>query len=78
MQFGFTVFLILLPIALSGWIVYNILIVIAQVGFLIIMIVAAVDEEKVNLRKWEDEYRRYQREVSMYNFIKGLWDLRKR
>ncbi len=72
MQLGSTVFLVLIPIALSGWIVYNILMVFAQVGFLIIMIVAAFDEEMVNLRKGGEEYRRYQREVPMYNFIKGL------
>lgn len=35
-------------------------------------------EEKINLKKWGDEYRKYLKEVPMFNFVKGLWNLRKR
>jgi len=30
-------------------------------------------EEKVNLRKWGDEYRQYMNEVPAFNFILGIW-----
>lgn len=35
-------------------------------------------EEKINVKKWGDEYKRYQKEVPRFNFFKGLWNLRKR
>jgi protein-S-isoprenylcysteine O-methyltransferase Ste14 len=35
-------------------------------------------EERFNMKKWGDEYRQYMKEVPRFNFIKGLWNLRKR
>lgn len=34
-------------------------------------------EEKINTKKWGDEYRQYMKEVPRFNFVKGLWNLRK-
>lgn len=30
-------------------------------------------EEKVNIRKWGDEYRQYMKKVPRFNFILGIW-----
>lgn len=35
-------------------------------------------EETMNIKKWRDEYIQYMKEVPIFNFIKGLWNLRKR
>jgi len=37
-----------------------------------------IEEKELNLKKWGDEYRQYMKEVPRWNFIKGLWNLRKR
>jgi len=35
-------------------------------------------EERFSIKKWGDTYTRYMKEVPRFNFIKGLWNLRKR
>lgn len=55
--FGSILLFVLHPIALSGIISYTILAVIAQIGLVIILVASNIQEEKVNLRKWGDEYR---------------------
>ena len=35
-------------------------------------------EKKLDISKWGDEYLQYMKEVSRFNFMKGLRDLRKR
>jgi len=56
----------------------TILSVIAYIPLIIGMYLQVLHEEKINLRKWGDEYLQYMKEVPRFNFIKGLWNLRKR
>jgi len=37
-----------------------------------------MEEEKLDIPKWGDEYRQYMKEVPRFNFIKGVWNMRKR
>lgn len=76
--FGGVLFFIPHPTALSGAVSYAVLVVSGQIGLVSILVVLNTEEERVDLRRWGDEYRRYQEEAPMYNFVKGLWNLRKR
>ncbi|MEW6681200.1 MAG: hypothetical protein AB1297_09340 [bacterium] len=35
-------------------------------------------EDNFNIKKWGDEYQQYIREVPAVNFIKGLWNIKKK
>lgn len=37
-----------------------------------------MEEKKLDIPKWGDEYLQYMKEVPRFNLIKGLWNLRKR
>jgi protein-S-isoprenylcysteine O-methyltransferase Ste14 len=53
----------------------------ALIGQLILilgMFLGPVKEDKINTMKWGDKYRQYMKEVPRFNFILGLWNLRKR
>ena len=70
---------ILLPIILSAYVPFSPL----SVAAIIVMIVyiyygIRMEEEKLDIPKWGDEYRQYMKEVPRFNFILGLWRLRKR
>ena len=70
---------ILLPIILSAYILFTPL----SVAAIIVMIVyfyygCFMEEKKLDILKWGDGYRRYIKEVPRFNFITGLWNLRKR
>jgi len=70
---------ILMPIILSEYVPFTPL----SVAAIIVMIAyvyygAWIEEEKLNIPKWGDEYRQYMKEVPRFNFIKGLWKLRKK
>ncbi len=70
---------ILLPIILSAYVPFSPL----SVAAIIVMIVyiyygVRMEEEKLDILKWGDEYRQYMKEVPRFNFILGLWRLRKR
>ena len=70
---------ILLPIILSEYVPFSPL----SVAAIIVMIVhipyaVRLEEDELDIPKWGDEYRQYMKEVPRYNFIKGLWNLRKR
>ena len=66
------------PLILSGWFPYNILTVVCQIiVFAGLPLEGRREEETMNIEKWGDEYLRYQKEVPKFNFIKGLWNLRK-
>jgi protein-S-isoprenylcysteine O-methyltransferase Ste14 len=68
---------ILLPIILSPIIPFIIL----SVAFIIMIIVYVyyryyLEEKKLDLPKWSDEYRQYMKEVPRCNFVLGIWRLR--
>jgi len=70
---------ILLPIILSAYVPFTPL----SVAAIIVMIVYCyysirIEEEGLDIPKWGDEYLQYMKEVPRFNFIKGLWDIRKR
>jgi len=70
---------ILLPVILSAYVPFTPL----SVAAIVVMIVyiyygVRMEEEKLDIPKWGDEYRQYMKEVPRFNFIKGLWNLRKR
>ena len=67
------------PLILSGRVPYNILTLVCQIiVFTGLPLEGRKEEEAMNIEKWGDEYRRYQKEVPKFNFIKGLWNLRKK
>ncbi|MBA7484579.1 hypothetical protein ES707_20107 [subsurface metagenome] len=70
-------FVLPLILALVGF-PLTILSVIAYIPLTTGMYLQVLHEEKINLRKWGDEYLQYMKEVPRFNFIKGLWNLRKR
>jgi protein-S-isoprenylcysteine O-methyltransferase Ste14 len=68
---------ILLPIILSPIIPFIIL----SVAAIIMMIVYVycgcyLEEKKLDIPKWGDEYRQYMKEVPRCNFVLGKWRLR--
>jgi protein-S-isoprenylcysteine O-methyltransferase Ste14 len=66
------------PLLLSVWVPYNILTAVCQIiVFASLLIEGRKEEETMDIKKWGDEYRRYQKEAPKFNFIKGLWNLRK-
>lgn len=76
---AFMILPILLPIILSEYVPFSPL----SVAAIVVMIVyvyygVRMEEEKLNIPKWGDEYRKYMKEVPRFNFVKGLWNLRKK
>jgi protein-S-isoprenylcysteine O-methyltransferase Ste14 len=76
--FSFMVGGIFLPIALSVGPTFTLLSVAAIIIWLAYYYYTILVEEKINLEKWGDEYQRYMKEVPRFNFILGLWRLRKK
>lgn len=76
--FGMSILFPMGLIALSGYIPFNILTAAGSVMLFGGGYFVAMGEERVNIIKWEDEYRQYMKEVPRFNLIKGLWNLRKR
>jgi len=75
---SFTAFFVTIPIILSGVVPFTILSVIAIVEIIAYNYYECVVEERtLNIPKWGDEYMRYMEEVPRFNFIKGLWNLRR-
>jgi protein-S-isoprenylcysteine O-methyltransferase Ste14 len=77
-NFGFMVWFILVPIILSAHIQFTLLSVVAIITITVWNYYMVYMEEKMNVAKWGDEYRQYMKEVPRFNFIKGLWNLKKR
>lgn len=76
---GFMMLPLLLPIILSAYVPFSPL----SVAAIIVMVVyvyygVRMEEEKLDIPKWGDEYRQYMKEVPRFNLILGLWRLRKR
>jgi protein-S-isoprenylcysteine O-methyltransferase Ste14 len=78
MALMFMVWFTFLPIVGSEFVRFTLLSVVAIILINIHFYHTAYVEEEVNLKKWGDEYRKYLEEVPRFNFVKGLWNLRKR
>jgi len=74
---GFMPFPILLPIIISPYVPFTPLSVAAIIIMFVYLYYGVYLEEKMDIEKWGDEYRQYMKEVPRFNFIKGLWNLRK-
>jgi len=68
----------LLPIILSEFVSFTVLSIAAIVIMIIYFYYGTHMEEKLSIEKWGDEYQQYMKEVPGFNFILGLWRLRKR
>lgn len=71
-------FFIILSIALSPVFRFTVLSIIGDILLFIGFMLLAKQEEAFNIRKWGDEYRQYMEEVPRFNYVQGLWRLRKR
>ena len=70
---------ILLPVILSAYVPFTPLSVAAIIVIIVYIYYGVrMEEEKLDIPKWGDEYRQYMKEVPRFNFILGLWRLRKR
>jgi len=70
---------ILLPIILSPLIPFTILSVAAIITMVVYTYYGCyMEEKKLDIPKWGDEYLQYMKEVPRFNFILGLWRLHKR
>ena len=67
------ILVIVLPIILASKIQFTLFTVLGIIAVFIALYLQALNEEKVNIRKWGDEYRRYMKKVPRFNFILGLW-----
>ena len=69
----------LLPIILSEYVPFSPLSVAAIITMIAYVYYSCLlEEKKLDIPKWGDEYLQYMKEVPRFNFIKGLWNLRKR
>ncbi len=68
----------LLPIILSEFASFTVLSIAAIVIMIMYFYYGTHMGEKLNIEKWGDEYKQYIKEVPGFNFILGLWRLRKR
>ena len=64
---------IILPIIFASKIPFTLFTVLGVIAVFVALYLQSLSEEKVNIRKWGDEYRRYMEEVPRFNFILGLW-----
>lgn len=74
-ELPFALILLFVTIVLSGGIPFTVLSIIGNVLFFIGFYYDAKGEDEFNVLKWGNAYRRYQREVPMFNFILGIWRL---
>lgn len=68
----------LLPVILSRYVSFTVLSIAAIVIMIIYIYYGIRMEEKLDVKKWGDEYQQYMKEVPGFNLILGLWRLRKR
>ena len=74
-----TIGFIAITISLSNYVPFTILSVIGNSTLIMTNYWGTlIEERELNLKKWGNEYRQYMKEVPRFNFIKGLWNLRKR
>jgi len=73
---AWAVFFVTLPIILSRFIPFTILSIVGMVAVVAFHWYASVmEEKKLDLRKWGDEYAQYMKEVPRWNVLRGLWNL---
>ena len=76
---GYMMLPILLPILLSAYIPFSPLSIAAIITMIVYVYYGCLlEEKKLDIPKWGDEYLQYMKEVPRFNFIKGLWNLRKK
>lgn len=75
---GGLILFLALPFIFAVGLPFTILSVFGEIALITGVYLQALHEEKINPRKWGDEYRQYMKEVPRFNFIKGLWNWRKR
>lgn len=76
---AWSVFLITIPIMLSRWVPFTILSIIGIIAIISLHYYGSIIEERrLNLRKWGDDYRQYMKEVPRWNIIVGLSRLRRK
>lgn len=69
----------LLPIILSTYIPFTPLAVAAIITMIVYVYYSCLlEEKKLDIPKWGDEYLQYMKEVPRFNFILGLWRLKRR
>ena len=70
---------ILLPIILSTYIPFSPLAVAAIITMIVYVYYACLlEEKKLDIPKWGNQYLQYMKEVPRFNFILGLWRLKRR
>ena len=57
---------------------FTILSIFGEIAVVTGLCLQARHEEKINIKKWGDTYAHYMKDVPRFNFIKGLWNLRKK
>ena len=76
---AWSIFFVTLPISLSQHVPFTVLSVFGIVAIVAFTYYASlIEERKLDLIKWGDEYREYMKEVPRWNFLKGIWNLRKK
>jgi len=76
--FAELIWLPLIPIILSKWVPFTIFAIPGIVYLIGLMLYLIKTEDNFNIKKWGDEYRQYMKEVPAINFVKGLWNMRKK
>ena len=77
--FGLTMWFIFLPIILSmPGLPFTFLSVTGIILIVVSHYYIVCVEERFSIKKWGDIYIQYMKEVPRFNFIKGLWNLRKK
>jgi len=62
-----------LPIIFAVKLPFTVLSVLGEMAVIIGAYLQVLHEEKINVRKWGDEYIQYMKEVPRFNFILGIW-----
>ena len=75
---GIMMWFIFFPIIISVHVPFTYLSIIGIIIAIVPHYYMIYVEEKINVKKWGDEYIQYMKEVPRFNFIQGLWNLRSR
>jgi protein-S-isoprenylcysteine O-methyltransferase Ste14 len=75
---GGLIWLLALPIILAFELPLTVLSLLGGILSIIFLYLQTHHEEKINTKKWGDEYRQYMKEVPRFNIILGIWRLAKR